>query len=111
MRDSLDKTLATIGEQYANQISTSSRHYLEVDIGRQAQHLGFADVGEKYRKVLAVVPLKKAQEGMKVRIDGRTFVNYGQLASGIAVPHYVVQKSKLSYRSYVPNDSMILNFT
>jgi hypothetical protein len=29
---------------------------------------------------------------MKVRIDGRTFVNYAQYDSGIVVPGYVAEK-------------------
>lgn len=110
MNDHLDETLNTISSEYAFKISRSSRHYVEVDIGEKAQNLGFTDIGMKYRKVLAVVPLKEAEKGMKVRIDGRTFVNYGQLESGVAVPGYVVKRSKLPYKTFVPNESMILNF-
>jgi hypothetical protein len=68
-------------------------------------------MAQQYRKVLAVVPVKQARRGMKVRIDGRTFVNYGQLPSGVAIPGYVIQRSSLSYKTFIPNDSMILNFT
>jgi len=47
---------------------------------------------------------------MKVRIDGRTFVNYAQFDSGIAVPHYVARQVDLPHRAYVAKDSMICNF-
>lgn len=107
----LDETLRAISNDYVNKISQASRFYVEVDIGKRGQRLGFPDVKKRYDKVLAVVPLKKAERGMKVRIDGRTFVNYGQLSSGVAIPGHVVKRSSLSYKPYRANDSMILNFT
>lgn len=110
MSNSLDETLNSISDEYIDRIDGSSRFYIEVDIGDQAKKLGLSDIGRKYRHVLAVVPLKQAQRGMKVRIDGRTFVNYGQLESGVAIPGRVVEKSDLSFNRFVPNDSMILNF-
>ena len=48
---------------------------------------------------------------MKVRIDGRTFVNYALFDSGVAVPGYIVKDASLPHRTYIPNDSMICNFT
>jgi len=110
MDQHLDQTLRAIGKDYENKIALTSRNYLEVDIGRRAAQLGFSDIEEKYSTVLAVIPLKDAEHGMKVRIDGRTFVDYGQLDSGIAVPGFVVRNSGLAHRSFIPNDSMILNF-
>ena len=47
---------------------------------------------------------------MKVRVDGRTFVNYAQFESGVVVPEYVAQKAGLPFQPYTANDSMILNF-
>lgn len=110
MKQHLDHTLHAIGKDYEAKIAVSSRNYLEVDIGRRAAQLGFSDVENQYSSVLALIPLKEAEHGMKVRIDGRTFVDYGQLDSGVAVPGFVVRKSGLSHRSFIPNDSMILNF-
>lgn len=111
MSDHLDQTLGAIESAYADDIQGGSRIYIEVDIGAQAQKLGYSDAARKYRKVFAVVPVKKAGLGMGVRIDGRTFVNYGQLPSGLIVPGHVVQQSKRPFKTYVPHDSMILNFT
>jgi hypothetical protein len=48
---------------------------------------------------------------MRVRVDGRTFVNYAQFESGVVVPGYVAQKARLPFQPYTANDSMILNFT
>jgi len=110
MQNQLDQTLGAIGKDFENQIETSSRFYVEVDIGRRAGKLGFSDTAKKYRTVLAVVPLKQALNGMKVRIDGRTFVNYGQLDSGVVVPARVAKESRLPHRLYEPRGSMILNF-
>lgn len=111
MANHLDKTLTSIGSEYIDKIDEGSRFYLEVDIGAQGEKLGYEDIGRRFRRVLAVVPIKQAQGGMKVRIDGRTFVNYGQLESGVAIPGYVLEKSNLSFRQYMAQDSMILNFS
>ncbi len=110
MPNNLDQTIKAIEEAYAGKINGNSRFYVEVDIGAQAEEMGFSDVATKYRKVLAVVPIREAEHGMKVRIDGRTFVNYGQLESGVAIPGRAVKQSRRSYTTYIPNDSMILNF-
>lgn len=111
MSDQLDQTLKAIEDAYEDNIKGNSRLYVEVDIGAQAEKMGFSDIARRYRKVLAVVPLKEAERGMKVRIDGRTFVDYGQLKSGVAIPGRVVRQSNRSFKHYMPNDSMILNFS
>jgi hypothetical protein len=105
----LDDVLEKIGETYRNHIQNGSRFYLEVNIGKQAEALGYGDIKDRYCDAFAVVPLKKAVPGMKVRIDGRTFVNYAQFASGIAVPGYVAKDTGLAHTTFIPNDSMILN--
>lgn len=110
MDNHLDRTLRAISREFENKIDTTSRNYVEIDIGRRAGQLGFSDVKTQFSDVQAVIPLKEAQSGMKVRIDGRTFVNYGLLESGVAVPGYVLRKSKLAHSIFVPQDSMILNF-
>jgi hypothetical protein len=106
----LDEVLTKIGEEYEEDISGDSRYYLEVDIGKKAGELGLADLRETFHKVNAIVPLKKPARGMTVRIDGRTFVNYGQLESGIAIPGYVAKEVGLPHKTFEPNDSMILSF-
>ena len=103
MDNRLDKTLSAIGDAFADKISPSSRHYLEVDIGTKATDLGFSEIGKRYRRVLAIVPVRQAQKGMKVRIDGRTFVNYGQLESGVVIPGHVVRHSGLPHARYIPS--------
>jgi hypothetical protein len=47
---------------------------------------------------------------MKVRIDGRTFVNYAEYPSGVVVPGYVAKEAGRNFKTFVPNDSMICNF-
>jgi hypothetical protein len=108
-RKPLDVVLEKIGETYREAILNGSRFYVEVNIGKQAEALGYPEICQKYRDVNAVVPLKQPVPGMKVRIDGRTFVNYAQFESGIAVPGYVAKDTRLAFRTFIPNDSMILN--
>ena len=92
-------------------IEDGGRNYVEVNIGQRAGSLGFSELAKRSRDAYAVVPLKAPQPGMKVRIDGRTFVNYAQDRSGIAVPGYLVSNDDQSWKTYVPLDSMICNFT
>jgi len=110
MSNNLGTVLTKIGEEYRGEISHGARNYLEVDIGKQGAELGCPDVKDKYHAVFAVVPLKEPAKGMKVRIDGRTYVNYAQLKSGVAVPEYVAKQAGLAYKTFEPNDSMIRNF-
>ena len=110
MSSDLDKVLINIAEAYREDMLGGSRHYLEVDIGNRAEELGYPDIKAKYRRVNALVPLKQPVVGMKVRIDGRTFVNYAQFESGVVVPDHVAREAGLPYRTFVPNESMILNF-
>lgn len=109
MNANLDNVLQRIGERYRNAIDRESRFYVEVNIGKEAEQFGDTDVRDRFRDAWAIVPLKSAVPGMKVRIDGRTFVNYAQLDSGVAIPGYVAKESGLPHRCFIPNDSMILN--
>jgi len=110
MEDHLKKTLEQIGEDFRHAISEDSRHYCEIDIGRRAERLGYLDLKRQFHDVFAIVPLKRPAEGMKVRIDGRTFVNYAQFNSGVVVPGYLAQRAGLPCKPYRAQDSMILNF-
>lgn len=76
-----------LGEDYKENIQDDSRYYLETSIAKKPAEMGFAEVGDRYRDVYAIVPLKHPVGGMKVRIDGRAFVNYAQFESGIVVPN------------------------
>jgi hypothetical protein len=109
MKRHLNEVFESIAEAYGDNILDGSRHYLEVDIGKHAEVLGYPKLEEKYGRVYAIVPLKNPTKGMKVRIDGRTFVNYAKYDSGIVVPGYVAEKADQPYKPYIPNDSMILN--
>ena len=111
MNKRLDDVLTIIGEEFKEKIQKGSRHYLEVSIGKHAAKLGHKDLKEKYENTYAIIPLKTPQEGMKVRIDGRTFVNYAEHASGIAVPGYLAREAGRTFKAFIPNDSMICNFT
>ena len=98
-----------LGRQYGDRLSKNGRNYIEVNLGRLADTLGYTDISDQLRCTGAIIPLKDHVPGMKVRIDGRTFVRYSQFDSGVALPGHVAGKSGLPSRPYVPNDSMILN--
>lgn len=110
MKDKISEILSRIEEEYETRTKRGSRHYLEVSIGEQAARLGYVDLKEKYENTYAIVPLKFPQKGMKVRIDGRTFVNYAECQSGIAIPVYLARETGRSYKAFIPNNSMICNF-
>ena len=110
MNEKLTDVLIKIGEKFSEKIEADSRFYLEVDIGQQAAVYGYPELEERYHDTYAIVPLRRPVSGMKVRVDGRTFVNYAQFESGIVVPDYVAREVGLSYRSFTANNSMIRNF-
>jgi len=111
MNNDIKKILQLLEEEYKDNISANARNYIEVNLGEKAESLGFDTLREKLRSSNAVIPLMHPVKGMKVRIDGRTFINYGQFDSGIAVPGYLAKESGLPYKTFVPNDSMILNLS
>ena len=111
MNEHLKETLKRIGEDFKGTIVKGSRYYIEVDIGKTGADLGFDDVRDAYGKTHAIVPISHPRPGMKVRIDGRTFVNYAEFDSGVVAPGYVAREAKLPYQTFIPNDSMIKNFT
>jgi hypothetical protein len=111
MNEHLKQILTKIETDHRHIISDDARNYKEVDLSHAAAELGLTDARDCYRHVNAIVPLKAPLEGMKVRIDGRTFVNYVQFDSGVAVPNYVAEKSQIPHKRYEAWDSMILNFT
>ena len=110
MNKDLAHVVNRIADDFKNEILTGSRFYLEVNIGEQAKKYGHSELGRKYHDMYAIVPLKHPVDGMKVRIDGRTFVNYAQFESGVVVPDFVAREAGLSYKTFIPHDSMVCNF-
>ena len=110
MKNNLNEVIHKIEQDYDNLLQADGRNYLEVDISSIASKMGFGDIEECYRNVFAIVPLREPVDGMKVRIDGRTFINYDQFQSGIAVPNFVSRHASLSHTPYSAQNSMILNF-
>ncbi len=111
MKKQLQKVLEYIQNEHQSHSMKDARHYLNVDIGKVALKLGFKKLVEKYADRQVVVSLKEPQPGMKVRIDGRTFVNYAEYSDGFAVPLHIARKAGIPFKPFKANDSMILNFT
>ncbi len=109
MENPIELLLGHLEKEYGSKIKKGARHYLEVNLAAQARKMGLAGL-DQYQTACAIIPLKDPQQGMKVRIDGRTFVNYAEYDSGMAVPGYLAKLSGRKYRTFVPNDSMICNF-
>ncbi len=110
MNNPLSDILNRVSERYKDSILDNGRHYLEVNIGREAEAMGITDLSEQIRSAAVIVPLKDPVSGMKVRIDGRTFVDYASFDSGLAAPGYVARAAGLPFRPYTAQDSMVLNF-
>lgn len=110
MTSNLREVLTKIVEDNKENICGDSRYYLEISIANKAAALGFSELKANYKNVYAIVPLKQPVNGMKVRVDGRTFVNYAQFESGLVVPNYIARQTDLPHRAYVAKDSMICNF-
>lgn len=109
MSNPLKQILDHIGQAYKSVIEIDSEHYMEVSLARTAQALGYEQLRAQYKDAYAMVPLKAPVPGMKVRIDGRSFVHYCRHPSGFAVPGYIAKDAGMRCRAFVPGDSLILN--
>jgi hypothetical protein len=110
MDNQLTQVIRQLGTAYEDVIEKGSRIILEVDLGREAEKMGFDQLGHQLRGVEAVIPVKKSVDGMKVLIDGRTFVGYREYGPGIAVPGHVAGQITLPASPYVPADSLVRQF-
>jgi hypothetical protein len=106
----LRELLDQIGRSFEDRILPDGRHYIEVNLGREAGRRGLEKLRARFATTELVVPLGEPLPGMKVRIDSRTFVNYRRHPSGIAVPGYVADAAGLGCEAYRAPDSLILNF-
>ena len=107
MDERIDILLDHLEKAHGGKIQRGARHFMEVNLAGYARKLGYADLEEKYKNAYAVIPLKVPQHGIKVCIDGRTFVNYAEYDSGLAVPGYIATAFSRAFRAFVPADSMI----
>lgn len=111
MNKQLKKVLEYIKVENKHHAESGARNYLNVDIGQIARKLGFKDLTKKYLNREVVIAIKEPEPGMKVRIDGRSFVNYVEYSDGFAVAAQIAEKAGLPSKPYTANDSMIFNFT
>jgi hypothetical protein len=100
MSNKLSDVLTHMADEYRDEISSDSEIYLELDIGKEAEKLGYSDIAKKYAGAEAVLPLNHTPDGMKVMIDGRTFVNYEQLETGVVIPGHVAKDAALPSKHY-----------
>lgn len=110
MTNKINTILKTIAIDYKNYICSDSRYYVDVNIAKKASDLGFSEVKDHYKNVFAIVPIKNPVKGMRVRVDGRTFINYVQFDSGVVAPSQVARAASLPYKAYIAKDSMIYNY-
>lgn len=109
MNKELSTLLTYIAKRYESLIAADGIHYVDVDLSDLAESMGLTKLKNNLKHTGAIIPLKHHLDGMKVMIDGRTFVKYVQFDSGVAVPEFVAKASGLPSKPYVANDSMILN--
>lgn len=109
-KNNISEIIRNISDRYSDRINDMGNHYLEVNIGREAERMGLTDLPDPIRSADVVVPLKEPAPGMKVMIDGRTFVDYARFDSGLAAPEYVARAAGLPFTPYAAPVSMVLNF-
>lgn len=109
MKQELQKLFGNIAERYGSEIAPEGVNYMDVDLSSLADSMGLGSLKGSLKNACAIIPLKQPKEGMKVMIDGRTFLRYSQFESGIAVPDFVARAAGLPRKPYVAGDSMILN--
>ena len=106
----LDMILTGIIDDYSDELSEDSIYFVDVNIGKRAAGLGYDDLGSQYRNTEAVVFVKGPKKGMKVMIDGRTFINYSSLGPGVAVPSHVAERTTLKHRPFTAAESLVRIF-
>jgi len=110
MSNELSEVLTRIADEYKEEIASDSGTYLELDIGKEAEKLGYSNIAEKYRGIAAAVPLKRKLNGMKVMMDGRAFMDYVQLETGIVIPGYIAKEAALPNKHYEAPESIVRVF-
>lgn len=109
MNTQLKKVLEHIKLKNKHHAESGARNYLNVDIGKVAGELGFKDLEKKFSNREVVVNIKGPEPGIKVRIDGRTFINYVEYSDGFAVASHIAAQAGIPAKPYTAGDSMILN--
>lgn len=111
MQNSMKALIERIGNHYRDVIDPQGRFYVEVDLGKEAAKAGMEALQRQWQGVNAIVPVKSDRPGMKVLIDGRTFVHYVQFANGVVVPGYVAEAvPELERQPYSAHEDMMLIF-
>lgn len=110
MKGSLKKILSKISDDYRPLIAKDSIYFLDVNIGKTADRMGITDISSSYYDTNIIIPLKHPLSGMKVMVDGRTFINYAQLDTGLILAEYVAQEADIDYQTYHARESMIRVF-
>ena len=110
MDNRLDTILSGIIDDYRNDLTDDSIYFVDVNIGQRAARMGYDDLGNEYKTTEAVVFVKNPKKGMKVMIDGRTFVNYASLGPGVAVPSHVAKRTALKHKPFIAADSLVRIF-
>ncbi len=110
MDNRLDTILSGIIDEYRNDLTDDSIYFVDVNIGQRAARMGYDDLGNEYKTTEAVVFVKNPKKGMKVMIDGRTFVNYASLGPGVAVPSHVAERTALKHKPFTAADSLVRIF-
>ncbi len=110
----MDKDLKTvmkkISADYKSLISSDSIYFLDLSLSKIAEEMGYPNLSKTYSTSEVVIPLKRLLPGMKVMIDGRTFINYAQIDPGMIVPEYVALDAGLPYQPYRAQESMVRIF-
>jgi hypothetical protein len=110
MSNELREVLTKIAEEYRQEIWFESGTFLELDIGKEAEKLSYSNIAEKYRGIAVAVPLKRTLKGMKVMMDGRTFVDYAQLETGVVIPGHIAKEASLPNKHYQAPESIVRLF-
>ena len=106
----LDKILSGIIDDFRDELSDDSIYFVDVNIGQRAARMGYDDLGNQYKTTEAVLYVRNPKKGMKVMIDGRTFVNYACLGPGVAVPSHVAKQTAMKHKPFTAADSLVRIF-
>ncbi len=111
----LEEVLNGIGKKYSQEINTSSSTLVAVNLMKEFLYAGKFQQGGKYNKTEIYYPTLSYSPNDGSMADGGRIVDakklledYVMLDSGILVPGYLANKTKISRKTYYPLQNMLL---
>ncbi|OGZ08301.1 MAG: hypothetical protein A3D65_01040 [Candidatus Lloydbacteria bacterium RIFCSPHIGHO2_02_FULL_50_13] len=110
-KSNLQKALEVIAREFKGEIDAKNEKYVILNLGNvfKALNLKSKSGAKKYNDTSVVIPMKREfKKCLNVIVNGNNFANHVQFESGIVVPAWVGEESKMFHKPYQPARTMVL---